>query len=123
MCVLHATTCNFVHRPTVCVSMCFSKAMESWMLGNHPHVADSRTAGNFHGQNLCGLLTFAMPKDATPPNFTEKTFTKVFSFESFPLHGMWRKDNNKSYVQSYVKTYVRAESELSRLHIPGLLCI
>ena len=52
---------------------------------------------NFHGENLRGLLTSAVPKDATPPNFMEKTFAnchkttkfaKVFSLESFPLYGM-----------------------------------
>ena len=46
---------------------------------------------DFRGENFRGLLTFA-----TPPNFTEKTFTnshkttkssKVFSLESFPLYG------------------------------------
>ena len=48
---------------------------------------------NFHGENFHRLLTFAMPKDATPPNFAEKTFAnshktmKVFSLESFPLYG------------------------------------
>ena len=26
---------------------------------------------NFHGENFCGLLTFAVPKDTTPPNFAE----------------------------------------------------
>ena len=53
---------------------------------------------NFCGENLHGLLNFAMPKDATPPNFTEKTFAnshkttkfaKVFSLESFQLYGIW----------------------------------
>ena len=42
------------------------------------------------------MLAFAAPKDATLPNFTEKTvanshkttkFAKVFSLESFPLYG------------------------------------
>ena len=46
---------------------------------------------NFHREKFHGLLVFAMPKDATPPSFTEKTFTnshktakfaKVFSFGS-----------------------------------------
>ena len=64
-----------------------------------------RIAGNFRGRKLSrigekydfrGLLAFAMPKDTTPPNFVEKTFTdnhktakfaKVFSLESFPLYG------------------------------------
>ena len=41
------------------------------------------------------MLAFAAPKDAMPPNFTEKTFAnshktvksaKVFSLESFPLY-------------------------------------
>ena len=29
---------------------------------------------DFRGENFCGLLTFATPKDATPTNFMEKTF-------------------------------------------------
>ena len=46
-------------------------------------------------ENFRWLLAFAVPKDAMPPNFAEKTFansyktakfTKVFSFESFPLY-------------------------------------
>ena len=50
---------------------------------------------DFCGENFCGLLAFAAPKDATPPNFTEKTFAnshktaksaKVFSLESFLLY-------------------------------------
>ena len=48
------------------------------------------------GENFCGLLAFAVPKDATLPNFTEKTFvnshkTAVFSLKSFPLYGMKQK--------------------------------
>ena len=68
--------------------------------------------GNFRGRKLsqfgrnkiftenifadCTLVS--LPKDALPPNFVEKTFTnsyktskfaKVFSFESFPLYGIW----------------------------------
>ena len=51
---------------------------------------------NFRGENFRGLLTSAAPKDATPPNFAEKTFAnrhktakfaKVFSLKSFPLYG------------------------------------
>ena len=50
---------------------------------------------DFRGENFSGLLAFAAPKDAMPPNFTEKTFAnshktvksaKVFSLESFPLY-------------------------------------
>ena len=46
---------------------------------------------DFSGENFHRLLTFAMPKDATPPTFVEKTFApshktakfaKVFSLES-----------------------------------------
>ena len=42
---------------------------------------------DFHGENLHGLLTFAVPKDTTAPNFADKTlanshktakFVKVF---------------------------------------------
>ena len=29
---------------------------------------------DFCGENFCKLLTFAAPKDATPPNLAEKTF-------------------------------------------------
>ena len=52
---------------------------------------------DFRGENFCGLLVSAAPKDATPPNFAEKTFAnrhkttkfaKVFSLESFPLYSM-----------------------------------
>ena len=51
---------------------------------------------DFRGENFCGLLAYATPKDTTPPNFTEKTFAnshktakfmKVFSLKSFPLYG------------------------------------
>ena len=51
----------------------------------------------FLQENFYGLLAFAAPKDAMPPNFAEKTFTnshkiakftKVFSLESFPLYGI-----------------------------------
>ena len=47
---------------------------------------------DFHGENVRGLLASAAPKDATRPNFAEKTFANrhktakfanVFSFESF----------------------------------------
>ena len=46
---------------------------------------------NFHREKFRGLLVFVMPKGATPPSFTEKTFknshktakfVKVFSFGS-----------------------------------------
>ena len=49
----------------------------------------------FKGENFCKLLAFAVPKDATPPNFAEKTFmnshktakfVKVFFLKSFPLY-------------------------------------
>ena len=52
---------------------------------------------NFCGENFRRLLASAAPKDATPPNFAEKTFAnrhktvkfaKVFSLESFPLYGI-----------------------------------
>ena len=51
----------------------------------------------FCGENFHGLLAFPVPRDATPPNFAEKTFAnslktakfaKVFSLESFPLYGI-----------------------------------
>ena len=54
---------------------------------------------DFHWENFHWLLTFAAPKAAILPNFTQKTFanthktakfTKVFSLESFLLYGiMW----------------------------------
>ena len=52
---------------------------------------------DFRGENFHRLLAFAVPKDATPQHFAEKTFmnshkttkfTKVFSLKSFPLYGM-----------------------------------
>ena len=46
---------------------------------------------DFYRENFCGLLTCAVPKDATPPNFAEKTFAnshKSFSLKSFPLYGI-----------------------------------
>ena len=49
---------------------------------------------DFRGENFHGLLAFAVPKDATLPNFTEKTVTNshktakirksFFSLKSFP---------------------------------------
>ena len=50
---------------------------------------------DFYGENFRGILTFAMPKDITPPNFIKRNFVnshktakfaKVFSLESFPLY-------------------------------------
>ena len=41
---------------------------------------------DFYRENFCGLLTCAVPKDATPPNFAEKTFAnshKSFSLKRF----------------------------------------
>ena len=52
---------------------------------------------DFHRENFHGLLACAVPKDATPPNFVDKTFAnshktvefaKVSSLESFPLYGI-----------------------------------
>ena len=51
---------------------------------------------DFRGENLCGLLTFAVPKDTTPRicgetfAYSHKTakFAQVFSLKSFPLYGM-----------------------------------
>ena len=49
---------------------------------------------DFHKENFCSLV---LPKDTTPPNFVEKTFTnshktlkfaKVFSLETFSLYGI-----------------------------------
>ena len=53
---------------------------------------------NFRGENIHRLLAFAVPKDAMPPNFVEKTFVnsyknvkfvKVFSLKSFLLYGIY----------------------------------
>ena len=52
---------------------------------------------DFRGENFHRLLACAVPKDATHPNFMEKTFAnshkttkfaKVFSLESFLLYGI-----------------------------------
>ena len=49
---------------------------------------------DFRGENLCGLLASAAPKDITSPNFTEKTFAnrhktvKSFLPQKFPLYGI-----------------------------------
>ena len=52
---------------------------------------------NFRRENFLRLLTFAVPKDAMPPNFAEKTFVnshktvkfvKVFSLKCFPLYSI-----------------------------------
>jgi len=49
-------------------------------------------------KNIFAVADYSLvpPKDATPPNFTEKTFvqiatkfTKVFSLESFLLYSRW----------------------------------
>ena len=51
---------------------------------------------DFRGENFCGLLVFAAPKNVTSPNFAKKTvanshktmkFVKVCSLKSFPLYG------------------------------------
>ena len=36
---------------------------------------------DFHGENFHRLLAFTVPKDATPPNFTEKTFANIHKTE------------------------------------------
>ena len=47
---------------------------------------------DFYGENFCGILTFAVPKDITPPNFMKRNFAnshktakfaEVFSLEGF----------------------------------------
>ena len=46
-------------------------------LGSIPNsgkLSKGKTVANWWKIWLCGLLAFAMPKDATPPNFTEKSF-------------------------------------------------
>ena len=56
-----------------------------------------RIARNFRGRKLSRIAPFTVPKDTTPPNFTEKTFAnshktakfvKVFSLEIFSLYSM-----------------------------------
>ena len=51
---------------------------------------------SFHGENVCGLLAFTVPKDTMLPNFVEKLSRiatklhkscKSFSLESFSLYG------------------------------------
>ena len=68
------------------------------------HVCRVLAKYDFHG-----LLTFAVPKDATPPNFTEKTFAnshktekfaKVFSLEIFPLYSILYTVHMKQMLQS-----------------------
>ena len=58
-------------------------------------LANWRKKKDFCGENVCRLLPFAVPTDATPPNFVEKSianshktvkFVKVFSLESFTLY-------------------------------------
>ena len=53
---------------------------------------------DFRGENFRRLLACAVLKDATPPNFSDKTFAnchktakfmKVFSLESFPLYSTY----------------------------------
>ena len=54
---------------------------------------------DFHRENFCELLAFAMSKDTTPPNFVEKVSLiatkpgnsrKFISLESFMLYGTLR---------------------------------
>ena len=49
-------------------------------------------AGNFHElvKNTIGLLAFAVPKDATPPNFTEKTFANSHKPAKFTKVLSWK---------------------------------
>ena len=71
---------------------------------------------DFHGESFCRLLTFAMSKDATPPNFTVKTsanshktakFVKVFSLECFPIYSMYIKNSAAPITPSLLQKYER----------------
>ena len=59
---------------------------------------------DFCGENFRGLLAGVAAKDATPPNFAEKTFyktlkfMKVFSLESFPLYSITDSNREASSV-------------------------
>ena len=88
------------------------------------------------GENICKLvenkifadcslvLPIVLPKNAMPPNFTEKTFAnshktskfaKVFSLESFPLYGSeprsrlegWRVEGVSGYEAKLMYTLRR----------------
>jgi len=77
--------------------------IKEYTIINHSFILQTyRIAGNFRERlrihqflqrNFYRLLAFPTPNDATPPNFTEKTFTnshktvKIFSLKSFPLYG------------------------------------
>ena len=55
---------------------------------------------NFRRENVCRLLTFAVPKDTTPQNLRRKhaKFAKVFSLESFPLYSKTSTDKASTAV-------------------------
>ena len=83
---------------------------------------------DFCRENFRGLLACAVPKDATPPNFMEKTFAnshktakfvKVFSLESFPLYNTHthRQVQSRSPLRCPVTSYNYVYSLLSRLYI------
>ena len=71
---------------------------------------------NFCGENFHRLLAFAMPKDATPPNFTfansHKTakLAKVFSLESFPLYGIIQDDQKLEMPERIKAAYSQISS-------------
>ena len=84
-----------------CFSMSSEKILQDTssqiIAGNFQEEKLSRNCANcdFFRENFPRLLTFGTLKDATPPNFMEKTFVKamhktvkfakVFSLETFPL--------------------------------------
>ena len=96
----HASVGLAQARPNYCSVLC----------NEHVCAPSYRITKSFQGRKLSqirekydfrgdfrGLLPFATPTDAMPPNFTEKTFAnshktakfaKVFSLESFPLYGI-----------------------------------
>ena len=71
--------------------------------------------GDFCGENFHGLLGFAAPKDATLPNFVEKTFAnshktaKVFSLEIFPLYSQYLAIERLSSLTICCRDYVQPQ--------------
>ena len=63
---------------------------------------------DFHGENFRRSLAFAVPKDAMPPNFLEKTFAnshktaKVFLPRKFSLYGILSADCRKGFAMCFI---------------------
>ena len=58
---------------------------------------------DFHGENFRRLLAFAVPKDATSPNFVEKTFTNSHKTAKFTKVFLPRKFSTIWYFQQSVE--------------------